>query len=159
MHQVKDIEVLKKELHKAKNIRTYNRLQALNMLYCGIDTDKICEICGVYITTLLYTWLPNWNEHGINGLLDESRAGRPPLINSKQKEKLRDYVLSKDGRIVCKDLVRYVKLKWDIDADEETIRKVLKSMKLSWQKPNKENYKSNEEDKKVFLKSFGWHQG
>ena len=159
MYQVRNIEVLREELRKAKAIRTYNRLQALNMLYCDIDTDKICEVCGVYVTTLLYTWLPNWNELGIDGLLDEPRTGRPSLINSKQKEKLREYVLSKDGRIVCKDLARYVKSQWDIDADEETIRKVLKSMKLSWQKPNKENYKGDEEEKKVFLKSFGWHKG
>ena len=158
MHQVINIEALREELGKAKSIRTYNRLQALNMLHCEIEIDKICEVCRVYITTLLYTWLPNWNEHGIEGLKDEVRDGRPSLINSKQKEKLREYVLSKSGRIVCKDLVHYVKAKWDIDANEETIRKVLKSMKLSWQKPNKENYKGKKEDKKVFLKSFGWYQ-
>ena len=59
-------------------------------------------------------------------------------------------ILSQEKRIVCKELVKYVRDRWNLSCDEETIRKVLKSMKLSWQKPCKSNYKANPMAQKVF---------
>lgn len=49
---------------------------------------------------------------------------------------LREYVLSKNNRIVCKELSKFIKDRWAIDCDEVTVRKILIKMKLSWHKPS-----------------------
>lgn len=145
------------ELSKVeKNPRLKDRLKALHLLSKGVKVKTICSVFDIHEDVLLYRWLPIWNKGGIKELADKPHLGRTPFLQKEHRQALRDYVLSKDKRVVCKDLVFYVKEKWSIDCNEETIRKVLKNMKLSWQKPDKINHKAKEEEKEVFLKGTRW---
>ena len=141
---------------KEKNQRTRDRFKALLLLSKGVKIKTICSVFDIHEDVLIYRWLPKWNGGNGKELTDKQRSGRPPLVKKDLRKALREYVLSQDRRIVCKDLVDYVKKRWDIDCNDETLRKVLKNMKLSWQKPDKINHKADEEKKKVFLKGALW---
>ena len=153
-YTVLKVNELKKLAKEEKNPRTKDRLKALLLLSKGVKVKIICSVFGIHEDVLIYRWLPKWNSG--KDLTDKHRAGRNPVLEKEHKQALREYVLSHDKRVVCKELVSYVKDKWNIDCDRETIRKVLKSMKLSWQKPDKENHKADEKKRKVFLKGTLW---
>lgn len=153
---VHNVEELIKLAKREKTPRFRDRLKALLLLSRGVNVKHICSVFNVNEKSLKYRWLARWNRGGYDALIDNHRPGRNPLIPHKYRKELREYVLSQDKQIICKDLVPYVKEKWDIDCNDETVRKVLKSMKLSWQKPDKVNHKANEKEKKVFLKGASW---
>ena len=155
-HKVKRIREVKKQLKVEKNPRTRDRLRALLMLSKGVKIQTICSVFDIHEDVLLYRWLPKWNSGGVDSVKDKHRTGRRGLIDKERQKELREYVLSQDKRIVSTELVHYVKEKWNIDCSDDTVRNVLKSMKLSWQKPDKVNHKADEEKKKVFLKGAFW---
>lgn len=157
-YTVLKINELKKLAKEEKNPRTNNRLKALLLLSKGVKVETICSVFAIHEDVLIYRWLSKWNNGGLQEVKDKYKKGRNPVLAKEHKQALREYVLSQDKRIVCKELVSYVKNKWDINCDRETIRQVLKNMKLSWQKPDKVNHKADEEKKKVFLKSAQWCQ-
>jgi len=155
-YTVQRISELKECAKKEKKQRTRDRFKALLLLSKGVKVKTICSVFDIHEDVLIYRWLPKWNDGKVKELTDKHRSGRAPLIKKECREALREYVLSQDKRIVCKDLISYVKERWNIDCSDDTIWKVLVSMKLSWQKPDKVNHKADEEKKKVFLKGASW---
>lgn len=149
---VKKIDSLKKLAEKEENPRYLDRMRALIAVGEGTDFQDVARIFDVHLHTIKYRWLKQWNKGGYDALIDKPKSGRHPILNSQHRKVLREYVLSKNNRIVCKELSKFVKDRWNLDCDEETIRKVLIKMKLSWHKPNKRNYKADENRRKVFLK-------
>jgi transposase len=126
----------------------------------GGDPRALAKVFSVHWHTIKYRWLKAWNQGGYSALIDKPKAGRTPKLTSKERKALHQYVLSKNKRITCKELSKYIKDRWNIDCDQETIRNMLISMKLSWQKPDKENYKADPLRREVFLKcTQGYQRG
>ena len=155
-HKVNRVKELKKQSKVEKNPRTRDRLRALLMLSKQVEVQTICSVFDIHEDVLLYRWLPKWNNGGVESVKDKHRTGRRLLIDKERQKELREYVLSQDKRVVSTALVHYVKEKWNIDCSDDTVRNVLKSMKLSWQKPDKVNHKADEKKRKVFLKGAFW---
>jgi len=153
MYTLKNGHSLAGLIKKEANHRTLKRLLALSMLYEKVPIEQILRSFKISRKTLIERWLKRWNQEGRAGLVNKRRSGRPPTLNLKQKELLKEYVLGHQSRVVCRELVDFVYDKWGIKCDQETIRVILISMKISWQKPNKQNYKSNQAAKQVFKKS------
>lgn len=151
--KVKKIKLLH-ELAKTEQTPRYrDRLRALIAVGEGQDPEDVAKIFDTHSHTIKYRWLKSWNQGGYASLIDKPKSGRPPSLNAKQKKALRQYVLNQKGRIVCKHISKFIMDRWNIDCDEETVRKILISMKLSWQKPDKENHKANKLHREIFLKS------
>lgn len=157
MYTVKSPELLESLAKLEEDPRVRDKLRALLLLNKVSDYKLVCETFDVNKDTLRYHWLERWNDNGYEGLLMKKGRGRKSIFSENQKKILRQYILSQEKRIVCKELVQYVKDRWKLDCDEETIPRVLKSMKLSWQKPCKSNYKADPEAQKIFLKSTRWN--
>lgn len=122
------------------------------LLSDGIEVETIANAFSVNPKTIKYEWLPRWNNGGYDELADSPRSGRPPKFTEEQKQHIHKYVSNKENRVTCPELVNYVKCKWNIDCDEETIRILLHELGLSWQKPNKQSYKADLQKQKDFLK-------
>ena len=152
MCTVNQIELLKRLADKEANPRFRDRLRALLLLSDGIDPETIARAFSINFKTIKYDWLMKWNNGGYDELIDSPRSGRPPKFTEDQKVKIQEYVSNKENRVTCPELVGYVKKKWGIDCDDETIRLLLHELGLSWQKPNKQNYKADLERQRNFLK-------
>jgi transposase len=157
MYTVNSPELLESLAKSEENPRVRDKLRALLLLSKGTDYKLVCQTFDVNKDTLRYHWLKRWNDNGYEGLVIKKGRGRKSIFSESQKKLLRQYILSQEKRIVCKELVKYVRDRWNLSCDEETIRKVLKSMKLSWQKPCKSNYKADPMAQKVFLKGARWN--
>lgn len=123
------------------------------MLSNGIDVETIADAFSVNYKTIKYVWLRKWNRGGYAELADSPRPGRPPKFTNVQQTQIKKYVSEKKNRVTCPELVTYVKAKWNIDCDDETIRILLHELGLSWQKPNKQSYKADLQKQKNFLKA------
>lgn len=156
---VKKLASLKKYADKEKEPRYCDRLRALISVGEGNDPKDVAKVFNVHWHTIKYRWIKDWNKGGYCALIDKPKSGRTPKLGTKERKALRQYVLGKDKRITCKELSKFVKERWNINCDEETIRKILISMKLSWQKPDKENYKADPVRRKIFLKGAQEYQG
>lgn len=153
MCTVNQVELLKALAEKETNPRLLERLRALILLSSGIDVETIADAFSVNYKTIKYEWLPRWNDAGYDGLADRPRSGRSQKFTEEQKTQIKKFVSEKKNRITCPELVAYVKTKWGIDCNNETMRVLLHSLGLSWQKPNKQSYKADLQKQKNFLKA------
>jgi transposase len=87
-------------------------------------------------------WVHRYNVHGIDGLRDAPREGRPPALSTEQMQELEGLVLAgpdlaKDGvvRWRCSDLRTQVKARFEVELHERTVGKLLRRLRMTRQQP------------------------
>jgi transposase len=65
----------------------YNRLLAMKSLILQIDFDTVAQIHSI-TTRTLQRWVADFNEFGVDGLLDSERTGRPRAIAPERADEL-----------------------------------------------------------------------
>jgi transposase len=73
---------IQKQLGRTEDSRYDHRLHGVLFVAKGWDCYEVAEILG-HAPTTIENWVHAFNECGIDGLRDESRAGRPPQISDK----------------------------------------------------------------------------
>ncbi len=68
------------------NFRIRNRSHAILLSCSKFPIAEIAKICRVDRDTVSL-WIDNWNEFGFNGLEDEEKPGRPPILTLEEAEK------------------------------------------------------------------------
>lgn len=68
------------------NFRLRNRSHAILLSVEKFPIAEIARICRVDRDTVS-GWIDNWNEFGEEGLEDEEKSGRPPILTKKEQEK------------------------------------------------------------------------
>lgn len=69
--------------------RVAARLHAVVLNMEGKTAPHIATILKVH-RSKVSIWLQNWQEHGMDGMLEGHRPGRPPTLSNHQKQKLAD---------------------------------------------------------------------
>ena len=82
----KDYHKLVENYQTSKNFRVRSRAHAILLSYQKYSIDEIAAICGVH-RTAVSRWLDWWNELGLEGLADEQKSGRPPILTVQEQEK------------------------------------------------------------------------
>ena len=80
----KDYQKLLENYQTAANFRVRNRSNAILLSFEKYPVDEIARICRVHRTTICI-WIDKWNAH--QQLEDQERSGRPPILNSEEREK------------------------------------------------------------------------
>lgn len=70
----------------SENFRLRNRSHAILLSGEQYSLAEIAKICRVDRDTVSL-WIDNWNELGSQGLEDDERSGRPPLLTASEQEK------------------------------------------------------------------------
>jgi transposase len=70
----------------SRSFREGNRMQGMVALYLGHDRSSVAELFGVDDRTML-RWIRDFNERGIDGLLDKGRPGRPRKLSPQLAER------------------------------------------------------------------------
>ncbi len=85
----------------------------------------------------LRDWVHRYNAHGVEGLRDVPRNGRPPAVSAERTQKSEDLVLAgpdlkEDGvvRWRCVDLRAQIKAKFEVEVHERTVGKLLRLTRL-----------------------------
>lgn len=84
-----------RELETASNcspsLRGHRRMLAMKFLSIGVSHEEVAEGFSISKKTL-YRWIKRFNEHGIDGLIEGFRSGRPRKICAEESEYYKELI-------------------------------------------------------------------
>lgn len=149
------IEKLNNLIKKEKDARVKERLQAVLWRLENTTYTEIARRLKRTIDTVR-EWIKNWNKTGYKGLLDDPKSGRPTILTPEETREIADElkIKEKDSRTTCKHIVNKIFERYQKKMSDEGVRTMLDRNNLSWKKPEKVNYKRDEEQRNQFLDAF-----
>jgi transposase len=81
-----DLTNLIEKHQTSDNFRIRNRSHAVLLSFEQFPLNEIARICRVDRDTVS-RWIDSWNEFGLNGLEDEEKPGRPPILTLEEQDK------------------------------------------------------------------------
>lgn len=91
--------------------------------------NQLMEIFDISYKTV-YNWINRWESAGMVGLYNQPGRGRKKTFNSEQSNKIKAWAKQEPRQL--KQVVQKVKAEWDIDISTKTIKRILKSLSMSW---------------------------
>jgi transposase len=132
---------LRTDAHSDRAPRVALRLQALMLSVQKHSNTEIARLLQVS-RSRVYEWVCSWNKYGLEGILEGHRSGRPSALNGKQQTKLRDIIESgpiayglTTGVWTSPLIARVIEDEFGIQYHPGHVRKLLKSLRLSVQRP------------------------
>jgi transposase len=120
--------------------RVTRRLLAIANALCGMSRAAAAESAGMDRQTLR-DWVIRYNEHGVAGLCDRWKGGRPPMLTPEEQAELLAVVMAgpdaeKDG--ICaftrEDLVAVAEKRFGKSMHPTSMGRLLRRLGLSRQK-------------------------
>jgi transposase len=133
------------------------RLLALGHLKNGMKITKVAASVGVD-RHAVGIWYDEFKAHGLAGLDDKPKSGRPPkLKRTKEQDFLKEVEALQNtrsgGRVTGYDIQKMAKLSFDADYAEDSIYTVLKRLNFSWIAARSKHPKSNKDAQEAFKKT------
>ena len=132
--------VLRKEAKRESDTRVARRILAIADALDGMSREDAARAAGMDRQTLR-DWVLRYNEHGLDGLVDRPRDGRPPKLAAQEKAELLRIVLAGSEPEVSgisaftrDDLVRICAEKFGVVLHATSIGRLLRELGLSRQK-------------------------
>ena len=142
-------------IKKEKDARIKERLQGVLWRLENIDYTEIAKRLKRNIDTVR-EWIKKWNKSGYDGLIDKPKSGRPTILSKDETKEIIDELNVKEtqSRTTCKTVVKKITEKFNKKISEDAVRIMLHKYKISWKKPDKVDYRRDEEKRKLFLEEF-----
>ena len=132
--------VLRREAKRECDTRVARRILAIANALDGMSRDVAGRAAGMDRQTLR-DWVLRYNEHGLDGLVDRPRDGRPPKLDEQEKAELLHIVLAGSEPDVSgisaytrDDLVRICMEKFGVTLHATSMGRILRELGLSRQK-------------------------
>lgn len=78
---------LQDEIHRNEDARYTHRLHALVLVAQGLSCVEVASIFGDSPRTV-QTWVKSFEDHGLAGISEKDRPGRPPRLSSRQMDEI-----------------------------------------------------------------------
>jgi transposase len=149
---------LRRLARRERDGRVAARLIALANVLDGMSREAAARAAGMDRQTLR-DWVVRFNAGGVDGLRDQPRSGRRPWMSEGQQAALKSIVLrgpdpERDGvsswRII--DLCRIATERFGVRYREGGMRRLVKSLDLSWQKTRPRHPKADKAAQERFKK-------
>ena len=122
-------KLLKRLYRQSRHHQVRQRAHCILLRSQGKGIAQLMDIFLVSRKTL-YNWFASWEERGLVGLYHRPGQGRKPTFTPEQKEQIRQW--AKESPRQLKQVVEKVKTAWDKTVSTQTIKRVLKSLNMSW---------------------------
>ena len=83
----KDIKTIRAEFRRSEEARYIHRLHGVLLVRLGLSTVKAGKLLGDPQRTVAH-WVIQFKKHGLNGLREAEKSGRPEKLDTAQKEAL-----------------------------------------------------------------------
>ena len=123
------LQLLDRLYRQSRHHQVRQRAHCLILTTQSLTIAQLTEIFGVTHKTL-YNWFKAWEQRGMVGLYDRPVRGRKPALTLVQKEQIRSWAGQHPKQL--KLIVQKVQEQWDITVSKDTIKRVLKAMRMSW---------------------------
>lgn len=106
--------------------------QRSHFLWLYSQGKEVSQLLSIFACTkkTLYNWIEAWNERGLLGLYPQPGRGRKETFNAEQKRQIKQWTQQHPHQL--KQVVQRVKETWNITVSTDTIKRVVKSLKMSW---------------------------
>ena len=143
-----------------RDVRQARRLLALAMVLDGHPRLLAAQAGGMDRQTLR-DWVHRYNAHGIEGVRDAPREGRPPALSAEQMWELEELLLAgpdlaRDGvvRWRCSDLRTQVKDRFEVELHERTVGKLLRRLGMTRLQPRPFHPKADAAAQEAYKKTL-----
>ena len=154
-------EVLRKQAKVETDTRIARRMLAIANALGGMSREESARSAGMDRQTLR-DWVVRYNEHGLDGLADCPRDGRPPKLEPHEKAELVEIVLagpdpeqSGISAFTRDDLVRIVEERFAKRLATTSMGRILRELGLSRQKARPSHPQKDPAAQAAFKKSPG----
>ena len=115
----------------SRNRRASQRAHCLLLYAQGKEAAQLQAVLLVSQKTI-YNWLNGWDERGLLSLYDRPGRGRKQKLNDAQKAQIKAWVHQNPRQL--KRVLQQIEETWNIRVSLDTLRRVLKSLKMSWRR-------------------------
>jgi len=124
----------------------------------GLEASKVAERELDKSRWWAYKWLNRFDKHGLDGLKDQPRSGRPPLISEKKILKIKQELSENQSGWEAKQVMDIIHKKTGVRYHEVHIYRLLHKWGFSPKAPQKRFVNTaSEEEKKGFKKGHRKH--
>ncbi|MEO0987845.1 MAG: IS630 family transposase [Cyanobacteria bacterium J06639_14] len=123
------LRLLKRIYHHSRHHQVRQRAHCLILKHQGFSTSELMTIFQVTRKTL-YNWFHAWETRGLLGLYNRPGRGRKPTFNDAQKAQIQRWAQAHPKQL--KQVLQKVQEQWGIRVSHSTLKRVLKSLRLSW---------------------------
>jgi transposase len=128
------VKMLERIYRQSEHHQVRQRAHCILMSFQGLTMTQLMALFMVSRKTV-FNWFQAWERHKLIGLYNEPGRGRKPLFNPEQKAQIREWVKAEPRNL--KKVLGQIQETWDISASLETIKRVLKSVGMSWRRIRK----------------------
>lgn len=133
--------ILQDEIRRTEEAKYDHRLHAILLVVNGMSPPKAADILGDSERTVRY-WVQQFNEEGLQGLIEIERLGRPSRLTERQMETV-GKVLRKSPKDVGmsislwdgKTLSAYIKKKYEIEIGVRQCQRMFRMLGFRFRKP------------------------
>jgi transposase len=122
-------KMLRRIYRQSSRYQVRQRAHCLLLYQEGYSITYLEDIFQVSRKTI-YNWLKAWELRGLIGLYNQKGQGRKPTFSPEQQDKIKEW--TEENRQQLKQVSHKIKEQWDISVSTKTIKRVLKSLKMSW---------------------------
>lgn len=121
--------LLKRIYRRSRHHQVRQRAHCLLLHSQGFSISQLTTIFTVGQKTI-YNWLHEWEARSVAGLYNRPGRGRKPIFDAAQKAQIQEWARQSPQQL--KRVVQQVQETWNIEVSTQTIKRVLKSLKMSW---------------------------
>ena len=121
--------MLRRIYRQSSRHQVRSRAHCLLLYQEGYGLTHLEDILQVSRKTI-YNWLNAWESKGLIGLYNQKGQGRKPTFTPEQQDKIKEW--TEENRQQLKQVNNRIKEEWGICVSAKTIKRVLKSLNMSW---------------------------
>ena len=141
--KIQKLVTLSKQALREGAYRVAARLHAIVLNMEGKTAPEIADILKAH-RSRVSIWLRNWQENGIDGILEGHRSGRPPAMSTVQRQELADILDSgpvaygfTSGVWTIPMVARVIEEEFSISYNPAHVSRILHDIRFSAQRPGK----------------------
>lgn len=150
--------VLQDEIRRSEEARYDHRLHAVLLVAKGMSCPSVADYLGDPERTVR-SWIRNYNENGLQGLIENERAGRPPRLSSKQMEHISSVLrgIPEDVGLIGgiwdgKSLSEFIRREYGVTLGTRQCQRLFKQLGFRMRKPRPMIARSKPEVQRAFKK-------
>ena len=153
--------ILQDEIRRSEEAKYDHRLHAILLVANGMNCPQAATMLGDSERTIRY-WVQQFNEEGLQGLIDIDRLGRPSRLSDRQMNQI-GKTLRKSPKDVGmaggiwdgKTLSAYIKKKYKIDMGVRQSQRLFRGLGFRLRKPRPLIAHADPEEQRKFKKNRG----
>ena len=153
--------ILQDEIRRSEEAKYDHRLHAILLVANGMNCPQAATMLGDSERTIRY-WVQQFNEEGLQGLIDIDRLGRPSRLSDRQMNQIGKTLRKSPNEVGMsggiwdgKTLSAYIKKNYEMDIGVRQSQRLFRLLGFRLRKPRPLIAHADPEEQRKFKKNLG----